>query len=86
MALADKKVGRIVGWGNLKNTCAKFQIHVFIPDDWDATLGFGKFWGEGTDGKLANEGRVARVLRIDGDGSVTGDCLWSSGRNGKESN
>lgn len=65
MALANFKIVKIVGGGNLDGAGAVLWVGVFVGDDGDFAVGEGEF------DKAADEVLIAGIIRVDRDGSVT---------------
>ena len=84
MALGDGKIGRVVRRGYLEDARAEGHVDLLVADDGDSTLLLRKFGGKRTEGKLTDEGGVARVFGIYGDGGISRNRFGSGGRDGEE--
>lgn len=84
MALGDGKIGRVVSRGYLEDARAEGHVDLLVADDGDPTLLWRKFGGKRTEGKLTDEGGVARVFGIYGDGGISRNRFGSGGRDGEE--
>ena len=73
VALADFKVGFVMRGRHFEHAGPEFRIDMFIADDGNEFLFARQFGGQRPHNVLADELRVAFVLRVYGDGGVAGN-------------
>ena len=82
--LADVEVRLVVRGRDFQHAGAESEIHVVVANDRDELFRVGNLDGQRTANLLADEMRVARILRIHGDGGVAGNGLGTRGGDGQE--
>ena len=85
VAQADFKVRLVVRRRHLQHTGAEVERDVIVRDDRDAALLLWHFERQRAIDVLADEMRVARVVRVHGHGGVRGDRLRARGGDGQKS-
>ena len=75
MALADLEVVRVMGGGDLHAARSEIALHIFVRDHGDLSA------NEGQDQLFTNEVRIALVLGMHGNGSITQHGFRTGGCN-----
>ena len=83
VARADVEVRLVVRGRHLEHTGAELEVHMGVADDGDELLLARQLDGQRSHDVLADEVRVARVLRVHGHGGVAGDGLGPRRGNGQ---
>ena len=79
--LADLEVGLVVRGRHLQHAGAELKIDVLIADDRNQLLLLRQFSGQRTNDVLADQMRVARILRIHRHGRIARDRFRTRGGN-----
>ena len=70
--------------GDLQHPGAELHLDMVVANDGNAALGFRQLRGQGAEGEFADEGGVAGILGVHGDGGVTWNGFRAGGGDGEE--